>query len=117
MDPAAPMRPVSNGKGATTCSYFFPGDKQVLFASTQLGGDFCPPRPDHSQGYVWALYDSYDIFTRGTPMAATWSDLTSTPRLRRGGHRVQQGDGSIVFTSWCATATSSSTAWTRTGRT
>jgi len=32
-----PLVPVSNGKGATTCSYFMPGDKQMIYASTQLG--------------------------------------------------------------------------------
>src|SRR5262249_29148762 len=26
--------PVSSGKGATTCSYFLPGDQDVIFAST-----------------------------------------------------------------------------------
>ena len=54
--------PVSSGKGATTCSYFMPGNKQIIYASTHLGGDACPPKPDHSLGYVWALYDTYDIF-------------------------------------------------------
>jgi len=54
---------VSTGKGRTTCSYYFPDNKTILFASTHLAGDDCPPRPDYSKGYVWALYDSYDIFT------------------------------------------------------
>ena len=53
---------VSNGKGATTCSYFYPDGKSILYASTFLGGDDCPPKPDFSKGYVWALYDTYDIF-------------------------------------------------------
>lgn len=53
---------VSNGKGATTCSYFYPDGKSILYSSTFLGGDNCPPKPDYSQGYVWALYDTYDIF-------------------------------------------------------
>ncbi|MEO8665122.1 MAG: hypothetical protein ABI462_06470 [Ignavibacteria bacterium] len=54
---------VSTGKGRTTCSYYYPDNKTILFASTHLGGDECPPRPDFSKGYVWALYDTYDIFT------------------------------------------------------
>src|ERR1700748_1373033 len=58
---AGPMTPVSDGRGATTCSYFLPGDKQLIFASTEAGSPACPPRPDHSQGYVWALYPDYDI--------------------------------------------------------
>jgi Tol biopolymer transport system component len=52
---------MSTGRGRTTCSYFLPGNREVLYASTHEGGDDCPPRPDHSRGYVWALYD-YDIF-------------------------------------------------------
>jgi TolB protein len=51
---------VSNGKGRTTCGYFFPGGKRILFASTHRASPDCPPRPDFSKGYVWALYD-YDI--------------------------------------------------------
>lgn len=54
---------VSTGKGRTTCSYFMPDNKTILFASTHIAGEECPPSPDFSQGYVWALYDSYDIFT------------------------------------------------------
>jgi len=44
---------VSTGDGRTTCSYFLPGDKRILYSSTHLGGKQCPPRPDFSQGYVW----------------------------------------------------------------
>ena len=54
---------VSTGKGRTTCGYFYDNDKRVLFASTHLGGDACPPEPDMSKGYTWAIYPSYDIFT------------------------------------------------------
>jgi TolB protein len=53
---------VSNGKGRTTCSYFFPDGKHILYSSTYLSADTCPPKPDMSKGYVWALYD-YNIFT------------------------------------------------------
>ncbi len=65
--PSAPQppptpAPVSDGRGATTCSYFLPGDREVIFASTEGGDPSCPPRPDHSQGYVWALYRNYDIY-------------------------------------------------------
>jgi len=54
---------VSNGKGRTTCSYFLPGDEKIIYASTQLAGDDCPPSPDRSKGYVWKLYNSFDIFS------------------------------------------------------
>ena len=54
---------VSNGEGRTTCSYFFSGGKKILYGSTHLGKKECPPNPDFSQGYVWAIYPTYDIFT------------------------------------------------------
>ncbi len=56
-------RMVSSGKGRTTCAYFFKDGKRMLYASTHLGGDAPPPVPDPSQGYVWPIYPSYDIFT------------------------------------------------------
>ena len=57
------QRLASTGKGRTTCAYYLPDNKTILYASTHLAGNDCPPKPDFSKGYVWALYDSYDIFT------------------------------------------------------
>ncbi len=54
---------ISNGKGRTTCGYFYDHDRRVLFASTHAGGDECPPNPDMSHGYTWAIYPTYDIYT------------------------------------------------------
>src|ERR1043165_9910497 len=54
---------ISNGEGRTTCSYFFPSGERVLYSSTYLADKQCPPRPDFSQGYVWAVYPGFDIFT------------------------------------------------------
>lgn len=55
---------ISTGLGRTTCSYFLPGNKEILYASTHLAGKDCPPVPprrsDHK--YVWAIYNSFDIF-------------------------------------------------------
>jgi len=56
------LRLLSNGLGRTTCAYYFPGEPKILYSSTFLADPRCPPRPDLSQGYVWALYKSYDIF-------------------------------------------------------
>lgn len=89
--------PVSSGKGATTCSYFLPGDKDVIYASTHLGGDACPPKPDMSKGYVWALYDTYDIF-RAHADGSEPTRLTDTPGYDAEG-TVCRKDGSIIFTS------------------
>jgi Tol biopolymer transport system component len=56
------LRLVSTGTGRTTCGYYFPGNDKIVYGSTHLGGDECPPEADMSQGYVWALYEDYDIF-------------------------------------------------------
>jgi Tol biopolymer transport system component len=61
-DPEAEPRLVSTGDGRTTCAYFFPDGKRILYSSTHLGGKSCPRPPDLSQGYVWALYPDYDVF-------------------------------------------------------
>ncbi len=53
---------VSTGKGVTTCGYFLADGKEIVYASTHAAGDACPARPDRSQGYVWAVYPSYDIY-------------------------------------------------------
>jgi len=96
-DGSRPPSLVSTGKGRTTCSYFFPGDEKVLFSSTHLAGDACPPKPDHSQGYVWALYDSYDIFT-ARPDGSQLARLTESPGYDAEA-TICPRDGSIVFTS------------------
>lgn len=60
---------VSSGKGRTTCGYFLPNGKEVVYASTHLGADTCPPVPDRSKfgnKYIWPVYDSYDIFQAST---------------------------------------------------
>jgi len=53
----------STGNGRTTCAYYLPDNKTIIYSSTHLAGNECPPKPDFSKGYVWALYDSFDIFT------------------------------------------------------
>jgi TolB protein len=55
---------LSNGKGRTTCAYFMPGNKEVLYASTHLAADTCPAAPPRKVDgkYVWPVYDTYDIF-------------------------------------------------------
>ena len=54
---------VSTGKGRTTCSYFTADGKRILYSSTHTASADCPPVPDHSQGYVWAIYSSYEIYS------------------------------------------------------
>lgn len=57
-----PPKLVSTGKGRTTCAYFLKDNQHIIFSSTHLGGEACPPHPDYSRGYVWAIYPDYDIF-------------------------------------------------------
>jgi hypothetical protein len=95
--PASEPRLVSTGKGATTCAYFLPGDQQIIYSSTHLGGEACPPKPDRSKGYVWPLYSSYDIF-KANADGSSIVQLTSQPGYDAEA-TVCRKDGSIVFTS------------------
>jgi len=54
---------VSTGSGRTTCGYFVPGTDRLVFSSTHLTSAACPAEPDHSQGYVWAVYSSFQVFS------------------------------------------------------
>jgi TolB protein len=56
------VRLVSTGRGRTTCGYFYPGGTHILYSSTHEAGEACPPRPDYSHGYVWAVYSSYQMY-------------------------------------------------------
>ena len=53
---------VSTGTGRTTCAYFYPGGDRIIYASTHEVSEQCPAPPDMSRGYVWGLYDSYDLW-------------------------------------------------------
>lgn len=92
-----PQELVSTGTGRTTCAYFLPGDQDVLYASTHLGGEACPPKPDHSRGYVWPIYDSFDIF-RSRLDGSKLVRLTDTPGYDAEATVSPRGDR-IVFTS------------------
>ncbi len=88
---------VSTGQGRTTCGYFLPGDSTVLYASTHLADPNCPPPPDMSRGYVWKLYESFDIFLadlHGTILKR----LTDTPGYDAEATVSPRGD-KIIFTS------------------
>ena len=71
------QRLVSTGKGRCTCGFYSPDKKKIIFASTHLGGGSCPPPPDYSKGYVWALYKTYDIFI-ANPNGSNLKRLTDT---------------------------------------
>jgi TolB protein len=87
---------VSNGFGRTTCGYFFAGDRRIFYASTAHVGAACPPPPDYSRGYVWALYD-YDIYVADSSGAHA-ARLTDNPGYDAEGTLSPDGR-TIVFTS------------------
>ena len=71
------LRRVSTGKGRTTCGYFTPDGSRIIYASTHLGSPDCPPVPDKSNGYVWPLYRTFDVFS-AKPDGSDLKRLTNT---------------------------------------
>jgi TolB protein len=69
---------VSTGKGRTTCSYFFQNGKRITYSSTHLANAECPPKPDFSKGYVWAIYPGYDLFS-AAPNGTDVKQITKAP--------------------------------------
>ena len=94
--PATPKL-LSTGKGRTTCSYFFPSGNRILFSSTHAAGAECPPKPDYSKGYVWPIYDTYDIYT-ANPDGSDLRRLINSPGYDAEATITRDGK-KIVFTS------------------
>lgn len=89
---------VSTGKGRTTCGYFMPDGKHILYSSTHLEDENCPPVPERVPGrYVWPLYDGYEIFVADLEGNIV-SQLTDTVGYNAEATVSPQGD-KIVFTS------------------
>ena len=94
--PATPKL-VSTGKGRTTCSYFFPSGDRILFSSTHAASAECPPKPDYSRGYVWPIYNTYQIYT-AKPDGSELKQLTNAPGYNAESTITRDGKH-IVFTS------------------
>ena len=91
---------VSTGTGRTTCAFFFPDGKHILYGSTHLGGKDCPPVPDrkkYGNKYIWPLYPEFDIFKADTNGNVV-KRLTKTPGYDAEATISPKGD-KIVFTS------------------
>jgi Tol biopolymer transport system component len=88
---------VSTGKGRTTCAYFLPGDTAIIYASTHLADDNCPPPPDRAKGYVWKLYEAFNIFM-AKPHGFDIRQLTDSPGYDAEATVSPLGD-KILFTS------------------
>jgi TolB protein len=89
---------VSTGKGRTTCGYFFPKGDRILFSSTHETSTECPPRPDYSHGYVWPIYNSYEIYT-AKPDGSDLRRLTNSPNSYNAESTISRDGKRIVFTS------------------
>jgi len=94
--PATPKL-VSTGKGRTTCGYFFPAGDRILFSSTHQGSPDCPPRPDYSHGYVWPIYNSYEIYS-AKPDGSDLRQLTNSHSYNAESTISRDGK-KIIFTS------------------
>ncbi|MGC1633678.1 MAG: hypothetical protein WA749_16330 [Gelidibacter sp.] len=89
---------ISTGKGRTTCAYFLPDNKHIVYASTHLGNDNCPETPLKKDGkYIWPIYDSYDIFVADLEGNVT-AQLTHEKGYDAEATVSPKGD-KIVFTS------------------
>ncbi len=88
---------ISTGKGRTTCSYFMPGDTTIIYASTHENGDDCPPEPSRELGYVWPLYETFDIYVSDLKGNIV-KKLTDFPGYDAEATVSPKGD-KIVFTS------------------
>lgn len=68
----------STGKGITTCAYIFPDGKKLLYAGTHGTSPDCIPRPDRSKGYLWGVYNAYDLYTANLDGTETKSLFASS---------------------------------------
>jgi len=96
LDVASGRQVAISTNGAHTCGFFLKGDQRVLFASTRAAGTACPPPPDRSRGYVWALHPDFDVWT-SLPDGSDAKRLTETPGYDA--EATVGPDGRIVFTS------------------
>ena len=89
---------ISTGKGRTTCSYFMPDGKHIIYASTHASSSECPapPKP-HDGKYLWAVYPEFDIYIADLNGNIV-KQLTNTPGYDA--EAVVSPDGKkIAFTS------------------
>lgn len=92
------LQRISTGKGRTTCSYFMPDGKHILYASTHAYNNACPEPPKPIDGkYLWAVYPEFDIYMADL-QGNIVKQLTNTPGYDA--EAVVSPDGKkIAFTS------------------
>lgn len=95
---------VSTGKGKTTCSFYHPDGKSIIFGSSHLdpalGASAAPKGPAYSRSerYRWDFDPEMDIF-RADPDGSNLARLTDTPGYDAEGSYSPDGK-QIVFTSF-----------------
>ncbi len=89
---------ISTSLGRTTCSYYMPDGKHILYASTHIGDHACPAPPvSDGKRYLWAVYPDFDIFV-ADKKGKVVKQLTNSPGYDA--EATVSPDGkSIVFTS------------------
>ncbi len=93
---------ISTLRGRTTCSYFMPDGKHILYGSTHGKDSVCTPMPtitkqEYLKKYLWAVHGSYDIYVADLQGKIT-RQLTSSPGYDAEATLSPKGD-KIVFTS------------------
>ena len=91
------VKMVSTGKGRTTCAFFHKNGKRIIYSSTHEASDECPPVPDFSEGYVWPIYPTYDIYSANAD-GKSLKRLTDSPSYDAEATISPDGK-TIVFTS------------------
>ena len=97
-DPKTRPQFISTGQGRTTCSFFMPDNKHILYASTHHNDVKCPPpAKPYLNKYLWAIYNTFDIFVADRKGKIT-QQLTSEKGYDAEATISPKGD-KIVFTS------------------
>ena len=91
------VKRVSTGQGRVTCGYFTPDGQRIIYASTHLGSPDCPAPADMREGYVWAIYPTFDLFS-AKPDGTDIKQLTNSPGYDAE-DTVSTDGKKIVFTS------------------
>ncbi len=90
---------LSTGQGRTTCSYFMPDSKSIVYGSTHEANAACPHVPERRADgkYIWPIYETFDIY-HGDLKGNILKKLTDTPGYDAEATVSPKGD-KIVFTS------------------
>ena len=77
------LKLISTGLGRTTCAFFAPDGKHIIYASTHESNEACPepPAPRADGKYIWAIYPEFDIYILHDMMRKLWFRLTELKLL------------------------------------